>query len=632
MNLMRAHLLPLLLLPLLLVACAAPKPLITAEEVTTATRNGTLDSLYNQARASLAGKSPQNKKDALLFAQLDNIGRNLAKPLDARLRKQVEVARLNNDIVPLDVLTSVQSASDQMRTWEPSRHAALAQDLARERAITEKAIRDVEIYLGQLPETAYGKHMLALRQMSLLTGDTRHDDKRKAMLAAVQDNFEKARSTDDFETALTLLEELPVHENTAKTRVELQTLLFERRFNESLADDQPDEAYKLFAALAESPYFNDVKASIDRAGNHMANYFIAVGANAVVTGNISDAYRRFSQAGDIQTKLNGKSMMQPEIKPFIDRIQKGHDAAKAENLWGIALGYLHIIQEFDPYNAALARNLLGAEGEVTKRAIRSAAVAPFSSAAGNADYSNAIAGRITENLFQTIPNDVRFIAQTAGSNSVDYIISGSVNEARVEVNESKLRKTVRAVTQRDVVTRNPDYDAWLKLSDRARKRTPQPIAQLTTDKEEDIVYNVVNLRKVGYFSVAFHILEAASGKVIHTDSLTLKRELDAEGNEGVELGQFRLPAKTAALPTDIEILNLLSNEASQEISKRLSARLGELEKRYAAAGKQAGEHGNTIEAAQNYAFAVIIAQRKNMDTTAYRNELKRFTAGTGYAR
>lgn len=637
---MRINILPLILLSSLLLApaalltsCSSAPPPITPADMSMAAKNGTLAALYNQVKASLAGKSPANKKDAIRFAQLDNIGRNLARPLDATLRKRMEDARMNNKIVPRDVLTGVQTEGDQMRTWEPSRHEAFVKDIGRELAVTEKAIRDVEIYLQQQPENAWRKRMGALQQMALLTGDTRHSDAREAMLRSVRDNFAKARSTDDFETALTLLEELPPDETTAPTRIELQTRLFERRFNESLADGSPDDAYKLFQSLAESPYFADVKSRIDQTATDLANYFVALGANAAGTGNITDAYRWFSQARDIHIKLNGKSSMQPEEKPFVARIGKGHDAAAAEKLWGLALGYLHIVQEFDPYNATLARNLRTAEEEAVKLAIRSATIAPFANAAGNADYSSAIGARITENLYQSVANDVRFVAHNnTGGNTIDYVISGSVNEARVEVTENKNRKTIRAVTERDVMTRNPEYDAWLKLTDRVRKKTPQPIAQITSDRQEDITYNEIQLRKTGYFTVAFHILEASSGTVIYSDSLTLKRELAGDGNEGVELGQFILPAKVPALPTDVEILNQLSKEAAQEVSKRLTARLGDLEKRYAEAGKQAAQRDKLIEAAQNYAFAVIIAQRKNLDTAEYRRELKRLAASAGYAR
>lgn len=617
---------------ILLTACAAPKPLATPEEIAQAERTGTLSSLYNQAKSGLVGKDRNRSKDAPLFAQLDSIGRKLAVDLDNRLRGQIDQSRLLNGIAPLNVLTEARTAAEPMRVWEPSRHDILTRDIARESAITEKAVREAEARLAALPEPAQRKQRDVLTELEQLTGDTRYGDRRNTMLSRLRAQYDEAFATDNFETALRLLDELPPEGNTELTRVDLQTRLFERRFNESLADDRPDEAYRLFLTLAESPYFNDVKERIGPTGTDMANYFVALGANAVAAGNMGDAWRWFTQARDVRMRLDGRVEAVPEEKPFVTRMQRGHDNAMKEKLWGVALGHAYVVQDFDPAFPTLARDIRAAEDEVNRAAIRSARIAAFTSAAGIADYSGTIATRITEHLFQQIPEDLRIIASDSGNAPLSYIVSGSIDEARVETDDKQTRKTTRVVTQKGVMTRNPKYDEWLKLTERDRQRVPQPPAQLPVDRQEDISYTVTQLRKTGHFSVAFRVVDATSGNVVFTDSLTIKRELADEGNEGVELGQFVLPARAATLPADIEILSQLTNEASQEIGKRLATELGSLERRYAEEGRMAGANGNTIEAAERYAAAVAVGRRKQQDVSAYLTELKRYASATGYAR
>lgn len=627
---------PLLLATLLLTAtlpAQAAKPLVTDEELAAAESTGNLPALYNQAKAELVGKDRNNKRHAPLFAQLDSIGRTLAGRLDTELRARIDQARMHNGIVPLNVLTDVQAAAEPMRTWQPDRHDVLGRDLTRDTELTSKAIADITAYMTNLPPTALGKNMEALRQLGLVTGDTAYAEQRDTMLRTLRGNFEQARATDDFEKALLLLEELPKDDKTDTTRMELQTSLFERRFNESLADDRPDEAYKLFDSMARSPQFATVKARIAPTARDMANYFVALAAKAVAENNLREGYHWFTQARDVHIKLDGRAEPVPEEKAFVDRAWRGYEKARTENLWPLALGHLLIVQEFDPTRPNLARDLRSAEDEVAKLAIRSATVAPFNSAAGNADYGSAIATRVTENLFQNIPYDLRIIAYDAAqAATVDYVVSGNIDEARVESSQNTTRKTTRAVTEAGMLVRNPKYDEWLKLSERQRRDIPQPAPQLPVDKKEDISYNVTTLRKVGYFSVAFRIVEAGSGKVIHTDSLTMKRELAADGNEGVELGDFQLPAKTPNLPADLEMLNQLSNEASQEIGNRLGKRLGSLEQRYAEVGKKAAANNNPVEAAQNYGMAVVVAQRKSVDAAPLRKELKEQAVLSGYAR
>lgn len=623
----------ILLTALLVVSCAAQKPLVTPAEIASAEDNGVLDGLYNHVKSGLVGKDRNNKKDAALFAQLDAIGRKLTNQLDDELHKQIESARLHNGIVPLNVLTDTQAAAEPMRTWNPARHDMFVKEIGKNRAVTEKAIRDINSYIANLPPTAFRKHMSALSQLAQVSGETRYVDQRESMLRNLRGEFEQARNTDDFEKALQLLDALPEDDQTEPMRIELQARLSERRFNEALADDRPDEAYRYFDTLAKSPYFAEIKARIEPTANQMAEYFVALAADAVSANRISDAYRWFAQARDVHRKLDGHVNPLPEEKVFVDRIYRGHDAAKTQGLWGLALGHLLLVQEFDPARANLARDLSAAETEIGKAAIRNTSIAPFASVPAGADYSGAIATRITDMLFRSIPNDVRIIAFDPVRNTGgDYTITGSIDEARVESSETTTRKTTRAVTEAGALVRNPQYDEWLKLPERQRRSIAQPVAQLTEDKKEDISYNVVELRKVGYFSVAFRVIETATGKVIYTDSLPLKRELTDTGNEGVALGAFQLEAKAPKLPADIEILNQLAAEAAEEVGKRLSKQLGDLEKRHADAGKKAAANNNPVEAAQNYGISVLIAQRKGIDAEPYRAELKRQASAAGYAR
>lgn len=617
---------------LLLVACAAQKPLFTPVDLANAERTGTLSNLYNQGKASLIGKDRAKKSQAPLFAQLDAVGSKLAGELNTKLRKQLESARLPAGLVPMSTLSEIRAAAEPMRTWEQPRHEAMLKDIEREMTGTQKAIDEVEAKLAALPERAQGAQREALASLEQLTGDTRYGEQRNVMLSRLRAKYEEAIATDQFDQALALLEELPVDENTARTRLELQTRLFERRFNESLAEDKPNEAYDLFTTLADSPNFDSVKERIGPVGMDMANYFVALGTDALAGGNVTDAWRWFSQARNVRIKLTGNAETTVEEKPLIDRLQRGYDAAKADKAWGVALGYLFAIQELSPYHPTLARDLNTTSEEVNRKAIRSGRIAPFASASGSVDYSGAIATGVTEYLFQRIPEDLRIISGDTQGITVDYIISGSINEARIETNEQKTRKTMRVVTEKDVMRPNPKHEEWLKLSERDRKRTPQPPAHIPFDKQEDISFNVTQLRKVGYYSVAFRLVRAETGEVLYTDSLTLKRELADEGNEGVDLGHFKLAAKAASLPPDIEILNQLTIEASKEIGQRLAVKAGGLERHYADEGKAAAANGNAILAAERYAASVMVGRRKQVDINEELVALKHAAAASGYAR
>lgn len=625
------HRLAPVLLATALAACSAPAPLATPADIASADATGTLPTLYNQVKSQLANRSRGDKKYAAQFAQLDGIGRTLTNRLDDDLRKRLESGRLGNGLVPQKLLTELRADAEPMRQWQPPRLDQYLREIDKHQAATGKAIDSINSYMAGLAVTEFRKKQGALTQLALVTGEDKYNQQRDAMVQGLRGEFEQARATDNFERALLLLDALPADAGTETTRVELQAQLAERRFNESLADDRPDEAYRWFDSLSKSSRFVVVKARITPTANTMADYFVALAADAVAAGRTADAYRWFAQARDVHFKLDGRSNAVPEERPFVDRVYRGHDRAKAEGLWGLALGHLLIAQEFDPARQGIATDLRAANEQTGAMAIRSAGIAPFGNASGSVDYSGAVATNITGYLFKSIPNDVRIIAG-AGNGGIDYSITGSVDEARVETNENPTRKSERVLVEKNAISRNPRYDDWLKLSERERKRIPQPAPQLAADRYEDISYNVTELRKVGYVSVAFRIIEAASGKVVYTDKVTVKKEFADQGNEGVARGSYNLPARTPKLPSDIEILNQLAGEASADIGKRLATQLGNLEQRYAEAGKRSAAANNPVEAAQYYALAVAVAQRKGIDPTAWALELKRQSAASNYAR
>jgi hypothetical protein len=612
-------------------AALAAKPLVTEAEIIIAEQTGNLSALYNRLNADLATRERDSRKWAPWFAQLDAIGRKLATQLDTSLRQRMDASRLKSQIVPLNVLTDVEAAAAPMQTWEPARHDVFVKDVAREQGITRKAVADTQAYLDRLPGDAYRKGMNTLQTMEQLTGDTRWGEQRETVLRTARAEYEQAVATDAFERALQLLDELPADGNTEATRIELQTRMLETRMNEALARDQPDQGFILFRSIAQSPSFTALKPRIEPTAVNMANYFVALAGNATNTGDYPSAYRWFAQAREIRAALGHRIELLAEEKAFVDRVYRGHDAARKAGQWGVALGYLALAQEFDPARPTLAQDIRAVSEAVATAAVPNAVVQPFRGAPGDADYSSRVANKVSEYLGRNIPHDVNLLAPGTPA-TLQMQFTGSIDQARVESSEGRIQKTMRVVTEKNVMSPNPKYEEWKRLPERERRNYQAPAAQIPLDRTEDVSVEVTQVRKVGYFSTAFQVVDAASGKITHADSVTLKREFSDEGNEGIELGHFRLPARTAQVPTDIEVLDQLSSEAALDIGKRLAAKIGSLEQRYAAAGQAAAGTGNFIDATQNLAMALVVGQRKQLDVAAFNQDMKRYAAACGYAR
>ena len=123
---------------------------------------------------------------------------------------------------------------------------------------------------------------------------------------------------------------------------------------------------------------------------------------------------------------------------------------------------------------------------------------------------------------------------TARLASANYLVEGTILEAKVDSIEKKGRRTVRVVTEQETLP-NPKHQWWMGLSSRERGKMEEPPETITVPKKEDISFEVTVHRKVGIFSVSYRVIDAGTAKVIFADSVRSKAEHEDDSREGVEL-------------------------------------------------------------------------------------------------
>jgi hypothetical protein len=200
-----------------------------------------------------------------------------------------------------------------------------------------------------------------------------------------------------------------------------------------------------------------------------------------------------------------------------------------------------------------------------------------------------------------------------GLAAADFLVQGTILEAKVDSIDKKGKKTMRVVTE-EVEGPNPEYNAWLNLSSKERKKTPEPPKTVMLPRKEDVTIELTHHRKVGIFSVSYRVIDAETAKVVFADSVRAKAQHDDTSSEGVELGDFKREFKLASLPSDIEILAKLADEVSAEIGTELTAVLADPEQTYRTNAERFTREANYAGAAQQYAYAIVLAQRKDQPT------------------
>lgn len=627
-----------------LAGCASgPKPM-TQQELQAAQQNSSLEAVYDQYATKLAGQKLNSPEGQQAQAQLNQIGKQLATKLDQEIHSELNQQATASGLVPLPVIEAQISKLPKMQKWSPDMHSKLAAELNELKGRTQARITAQQNQLARLTENDMGQKLAVLDDLAKLTGDDRYARERTDVLANLRKKAEDALKNEQYseaKQALTALKQANPEDSAVGTQLTLaDARLFEKKFWDSLAEGQLDNAYTQFMSLSQTPEFPEILKRLNKSSDDMVAYFVAQAGTAVSENKLAEAYKLLTQARDIRVKTNANAARPPQEEAFLKAVHTRYQAAIKEGQAGLALGYLKVIENFNPDFPGLRASLRTTQEATLAKATKKVSTAAFTDAAGSAEFGGAVAAKVTQHLFDRIPNDIKLIERdqfqailrekeigASGAPSelstADYLIQGKILESRVDTTENRSKKTMRVVTE-TATAANPAHDQWAALSESQRAKQPEPARTLTQEKKEDVTINLQIMRKVGIISASFRLVEAKTGKVLATGSDTAKAEYTDEGNEGIELGQFRMPFKLASLPADTEILQKLTEKISDVIGEKLVKELQNPEVRYAESAKRFSDENDDLMAAENQAYAFALASLKGQDTAKLRRTLEQF--------
>lgn len=631
-------------LGLSLAGCASGPAPLSQQELQTAQQSGNLEAVYDQYAARLAGEKLTSPKGQQALAQLNQIGGELAQKLEQDIRSELNQQGSASGLVPLPVIETQIAKLPKLQKWAPAKHAKLAAELNELKGRTQARITSQQNQLARLTENEMGQRVGVLDDLAKLTGDDRYSRERVDVLNNLRKKAEDALKNEQYveaKQALTALQQVTPEDKALKNQLTLaDARLFEKKFWDSLAEGQLDEAYTQFMSLSQTEQFPEILKRLSKSSDDMVAYFVAQAGTALSENRLADAYKLLNQARDLRSKTKSGTARPPQEEAFLQVMFERYQTALKNGQTGLAFGYLKVVERFNPDFPGLRTNLRTTQDTTLAKAIKKVSTAAFTDGAGKTEFGGAVAAKVTQHLFDKIPNDIRIIErdqfqailrekeigasqQPTELASADLLIQGKILESRVDTTENRSKKTMRVVTDTSSIT-NPAYEQWAALPEAQRAKLPEPQRSLTQEKKEDVTINLQIMRKVGIISASYRLVEAKTGKVLATGSELAKEEFTDEGNEGIELGQFRMPFKLASLPADTEILQKLTEKISSIIGEKLVQELKNPELRYAETAKRYAEEGDAVMAAENEAYALAIAILKGQDASAQRLALEQY--------
>ncbi|MEE3326034.1 MAG: hypothetical protein VX252_01730 [Myxococcota bacterium] len=627
---------------LLLTSCAStpPPPTLGEADVKAAEASGDLDVLYERIEKEIQTASGEQATSLKVLRA--EVGAKLAAQLKAQIHKELENTDRIGGVIPLDVIQKEEDRSLPLKTWAPTAYNQLLSELNADRTSTQTAIKQRKSELADIPEVEVENRLNLLEELTKLAGPGTpeaegFDAQRKELISQLDQEAAAAMAAENYDEAQRLLEKVqqvrPEDSETAERLADVNTKVFERDFYRALENGDPDQGYDLLVAVAASPSFPLILPNLTPSKQAMTKFYVESGAEETRKGDIPGAYRRFEQARKIQTLLGDSSPSSPpEEAAFRQLIEAEYAEALADGRPGLAFGFLKIIESMNPTDPNLRRQLRETHEKVLQRATKRLSVSSFETPDDtDAEFGDAVSASIVQHLFGAVPNDVRIIEreqlsdiirehslQDSGESkaklaSADYLVQGTILEAKVDTIEKKGRKTMRVVTEK-VTELNPEHATWSNLSSSKRDKMPEPPKTIEVARKEDVTVEVILHRKIGIFSVSYRVIDTDTAKVTFADSARSVAKHEDTSSEGMELGEFKLPFQLSNLPSDTEILTELADEVSGQIGAQLAEVLANPEAVYANSAERFEREANYPAAAQQYAYAIVLSDRKNKDT------------------
>ena len=414
------------------------------------------------------------------------------------------------------------------------------------------------------------------------------------------------------------------------------------------------EEYSMAIALYEkaASYNNtdDLKRLVRTAKVGAANAYFATGVEFFENGNVLSGGVNFLSAvayyRDLSRKAR-KSVKVPsrDLTDLLDELNfKGNEALdRGDKVF--AFLYFKVLSEIksDYPDAVSSRERLSAE--MGKGAKNTLAVIPFGGPSYHVDAGNLMTSRILNFLYKNLAKDIRILERGAmealmkesevktmqsgqldqGVLSIlnaDFLLVGNVDDYKVESQVEPSHKTKRAKTGTKSMP-NPAHVEWSR-----KKKGFEPPRFLMEPVYETVKYNVTYHKKSVSITVGYRIVDA-SGDVVHTNIVEKKKVMEGESNDGVELGDFSIPARRANVPSDGELLKMAEVEAIAELGADLTRIFADPEVKLLAEAKILAERGDVKRALRNMTRAIFIAEKKGKDVRAIEKELYRMIGKGG---
>jgi len=631
-----------------LAACVTAPRLATEAELAAARQAGNLATVYDEMAKDAATR---HTPDPVQREALAALGHELATARLAEIDTHLAAAEMEGGLLPLAAIRQAAAAAAPMAAWEPTTLASLTTRLDAARQASEAEIARTKATLGHLAPGELVAQVVANRRLLELHGITdaglakldayegellgrQYDRGNEALQRALWGEAERA-----FRRVVMIC---PDYRDADALLIQARQEAVKAAFLAAMDAGEVERALALADLIRHLPDLAPLHAALQAKMGELADYFATVGGDRGMQGDFLGAFEAFLRVHEVHPAAGVSS---DEEVAFLDHLARRGREALAAKRPGLALGCYYLIRDLDPTYPELHHGLHEANDAILDAALKRVATLEFGSPESAPQIGKVVSAKVTQYLFKEAADDVRIVERgmldqilreheidsIQGGDAklnlagADYLIQGTVMEARVESSQFAGQKRQRATTGHHHEA-NPEHAKWEALPPERRATEAEPEKTIDTPVTEDVSYKVTVFRKVGAVAVSYRIVDAATTKVLFADSVRAQKEVEDESTEGVELGDFSIPFKMARLPSDMELLDGLAESVSNKIGTALLRFVGEPEAAFTRETARLEGEDDHLAACEPCASALVLRLRKGEEVDGLRSRLEHHAA------
>ena len=385
------------------------------------------------------------------------------------------------------------------------------------------------------------------------------------------------------------------------------------------------------------PDNRDLVKKLEDMKIHIGQIYFEEATRLVNQGKFYKAFKRLELISASSPSLLDGHIYREFVNNFCAKLVERAGKFSGREMWGNSLVWLQKAEALNRNYPGLFQKILEVKDQINKRIKKSIAVFDFSSPSNDRDAGKIAANKLIAFLHRNASGDLRIIerenlqsilremqlgqtglvdikaVQTAKMRGIDTFIMGDVLHFAATKTDMPSMSQVKALVD-ETDEPNPQFQMWIMMN---QKPTPEQLKSAPPPTIKKKIYQFITYRQgttkiSAIIEVSYKLVDTLTGENIFTNTIAGKMSKEDKYQDAVPAAG--IPYDPLELPTEIEVMDELTNEKVSMMGQTILKNFQSLEVEYFNQGQQYQKRRNPELSIERFTDAIFDEKLKGIST------------------